>query len=394
MGVTDRLMHHAVRRGVEYAHTHRSQPSAAQAPNISTASLAVIYSTAFALLLFYALVQYTLRQVVSTLCIIESPATAVSITVADPDDHEARVDLSDKQAEAQAFLGAALPKMTMVNTNPITSKIRTTIKHITSQAGCTARFRGMLFGLLYVMAFGTATSLLNAVMPRIMLHFSIILNSILAAIVTAPMHMIWTHATISMPGKKFMARYAAIKGSYKQLWLPAMVYEAVQLLVFFQVGCSGRLVQHDLARVSNADLANSARCLAGLRIAGVVGALVTVALFVVLPAKVQLVRVEASMLPDEDDTIVPFDRTFDGKVVPKLLGGSGAIGFMDAWRSFNREARLRLIKLYVKIFLVSTAIFFLAVHVMAFELWALAGEATKNFVVMAHAELQQAARNH
>ncbi|KAK8159859.1 hypothetical protein IWX90DRAFT_313305 [Phyllosticta citrichinensis] len=394
MGVTDRLMHHAVRRGVEYAQTHRNQPSDADGPKISTGSLAVIYSTAFALLLFYSLVQYTLRHVVSTLCIIESPATAVTITVADADDDEARVDVSDKQAEAQAFLGGALPKMTIVNTKPITSKIRSTIKHITSQAGWTARFRGMLFGLLYVMAVGAATSLLNAVMPRIMLPFSIILNSILVAIVTAPMHMIWTHATIAMPGKKFMARYAAIKGSYKQLWLPAMVYEAVQLLVFFQAGCSGQLVQHDLARVSNTDLANSARWLAGLRIAGVVGALVTVAFFVVLPAKVQLVRVEASMLPDEDDTIIPFDRTFDGKVVPKVLGGSGAIGFMDAWRSFNREARLRLIKLFVKIFLVSTAIFFLAVHIMALELWALAGEATKNFVVMAHAQLQQAAQNH
>lgn len=338
-------------------------------------------------------VQYTLRHVVSTLCIIETPATAVTITVADADDDEARVDLSDKEAEAQAFLGGALPKMTVVNTKPITSKIRSTIKHITSQAGWTARFRGMVFGLVYVMTVGATSSVLNLVVPHIVLPVRLILNSILVAIITAPVHMIWTHATIAMPGKSFGLRYQAIKGSYKQLWLPAMVYEAVQLLVFFQAGCSGQLVQRDLARVSNTELANSARTLAGFRIAGVIGALVTVALFVVLPAKVQLVRVEASMLPEDDDTIVPFDRTFDGKVVPKILGGSGAVGFMEAWRSFNKEARLRLIKLYVKIFMISTAIFFVAVHVMAFEFWALAGDAAKNFVVLAHAQLQQAAQN-
>lgn len=59
MGVSDRLMHHAVRRGVEFAQAHHNQPSDTEGPKISTGSLIVLYSTAVALVVFYALVRYS-----------------------------------------------------------------------------------------------------------------------------------------------------------------------------------------------------------------------------------------------------------------------------------------------------------------------------------------------
>ncbi len=84
---------------------------------------------------------------------------------------------------------------------------------------------------------------------------------------------------------------------------------------------------------------------------------------VVIPADVSLKRVQASMLPEEDESIVPFDRTFAGKVKPEILGGSGAVSMLDAWKSFDRSARIRLMKLYLKVFLVSvfTTIMFVMV---------------------------------
>ena len=39
------------------------------------------------------------------------------------------------------------------------------------------------------------------------------------------------------------------------------------------------------------------------------------------------------MLPDEDEAIVPFDRSFGGKVVPAILGGSGKLSIRDAWKT-------------------------------------------------------------
>jgi len=77
----------------------------------------------------------------------------------------------------------------------------------------------------------------------------------------------------------------------------------------------------------------------------------TIALFILLqiPATVAMVRVAASMLPEEDETIVPFDRTFGGLTTPEIIGGQGKIGIVEAWRSFNWECRRRLLRTVIKV---------------------------------------------
>ena len=88
-------------------------------------------------------------------------------------------------------------------------------------------------------------------------------------------------------------------------------------------------------------------------------------LLVLVPAKVMLVRVQASLLPDDQESIVPFDRSFGGKVIPEIVGGSGVIGVLDAWKTFGWNSRLRLIKAYAKVFAMQCALslFFFAVIV-------------------------------
>jgi hypothetical protein len=63
-----------------------------------------------------------------------------------------------------------------------------------------------------------------------------------------------------------------------------------------------------------------------------------------MPAEATFIRVAASMLPDDDDTFVPFDRSIGGKVTPESVGGSGRISILDAWRSFNRESQVLVVK--------------------------------------------------
>lgn len=88
-------------------------------------------------------------------------------------------------------------------------------------------------------------------------------------------------------------------------------------------------------------------------------------IFVLLPTNVTLKRVQASLLPEEYDTIIPFDRTFGGKVEPEVVGGKGVVSMLDAWKTFGWAARLRLIALYAKIFAiqVATCIFFVLLAV-------------------------------
>ena len=121
-----------------------------------------------------------------------------------------------------------------------------------------------------------------------------------------------------------------------------------------------------------------------LLLVGLVG-LVTAAL-VLIPATVALKRVQASMLPEEDESIVPFDRTFGGAVVPKILGGSGRVAMLEAWKSFDWNARVRLVKLYAKIALIQTTVTVLFGMVIAAELYYIMGDQLRMLLQLARAQ--------
>lgn len=75
----------------------------------------------------------------------------------------------------------------------------------------------------------------------------------------------------------------------------------------------------------------------------------------VVPTKVLLTRVQASLLPEDEETIVPFDRSFGGKVEPAIVGGKGFVTMRDAIATFPISSWVRLYKLYAKIIAVSLA---------------------------------------
>lgn len=80
-----------------------------------------------------------------------------------------------------------------------------------------------------------------------------------------------------------------------------------------------------------------------------VGILSTIlSILIYMPANAIFARVATSMLPEEDDPIVPFDRAFGGKVKSEYTGGSGRLGLKDAWTTFERAARTRYGKIILK----------------------------------------------
>lgn len=109
---------------------------------------------------------------------------------------------------------------------------------------------------------------------------------------------------------------------------------------------------------------------------------------IVFPAEVTLTRVQASMLSEEDEAIVPFDRTFGGRVQPMVTGGSGRVGMLDAWRTFDWAARIRLVKLYVKIFAIQVATVFMFIAVIVGELRLILGDDLHKAVKSAHEALR------
>jgi hypothetical protein len=122
-------------------------------------------------------------------------------------------------------------------------------------------------------------------------------------------------------------------------------------------------------------------------VAVVPGAFIAIflSIFVMLPAYAALVRKEASLLPEEEETIVSFDRTFGGK----LAHLTDKLSYRDAWKSFSGEARRRVIKLYVKFAFIMIAFTFLMAHVFALELLVVAGDQVQGFAMVARQHIKE-----
>jgi hypothetical protein len=292
---------------------------------------------------------------------VETPSAA--ITISTPDEPASK-------DEKEGLLETA-PTMTLVHQKPLTSSIRGTVKHLVSQGGRLARYRGYGFHAVWALAFTFAGNVFETVIPHFV-PFRLVIVSALAGALTANFHAAWTHKVVSMPSTTgFWARVPA-RSHWKVLAFPAAVYAAMPYVSLYVA--KGAVMLLRLDRIDREDVRdfNGAEWTSLIaRFVAVVVIAVSCTLFLCLPAIVTMVRVEASILPEDEDTIVPFDRTFAGKVVPKVVGGTGAVSFLDAWRSFNWEARRRLLKLYVKIFFIMTGLVFVMLHV-----WAVVGFVT------------------
>lgn len=286
---------------------------------------------------------------------VETPTAA--ITISTPDEPASK-------DEKEGLLETA-PTMTLVHQKPLTSSIRGTIKHLVSQGGRLARFRGYKYHAIWALAFTFSSNVIESVIPEFV-PFRLVIVSALAGALSANVHAAWTHKVVSMPSTTgFWARVPA-RSHWKVLAFPAAVYASMPYVSVYVA--KGAVILLRLNRLNPEDIReyNGAEWTSLIaRFIAVIVIAVSCTLFLCLPAIVTMVRVEASILPEEEDTIVPFDRTFDGKVVPKVVGGTGSISFLDAWRSFNWEARRRLLKLYVKIFFIMTGLIFVMIHVWA-----------------------------
>jgi hypothetical protein len=313
---------------------------------------------------------------------IESP-TATAFKV-DSNDSFEEVDaplLSEEQKSEKMKLVES--DLFLVKQKPITAKMFTAVKHLKAQGGRLAAFRGLHVMVIY-----------HVIHSLIVLLFTSgtenpIIRSCVAVVTTIAMcrlHMTWTHIIISAPStKRWWRRFPSVKAG-KNIIIPTAIYAvAVEAAVYIPRILF--LTVDDQLRNPGAygNNPNTVQKMALIELIGVFLIAVGTVILVVVPAEVTLKRVQASMLPEEEDSIVPFDRTFAGKKKPEILGGSGAVGILDAWKTFDRSARIRLIKLYAKIWAIQFATTFMFIFVIIGEIRLIMGDDMFKFGKLAYA---------
>jgi hypothetical protein len=296
-------------------------------------------------------------MVIATLAAVEDTNPDIYVRITSEPDPFKPTD------EAEPEIGATTPL------KPITSSLRTAVKHLRSRAGFWSRFRGFGMFLAYSAAYGTLASLIPVPLSSYIGQFFV--HSFLS-ILLATWQMAWVHIVISEPSPK--SWYQRIP-SYKT-WIKiapvTAVTDILSAAAFFLPMSAASLT--GWLDISNGKELPSAVALFRFMSICVVPAILS--FLISIYARVILVRVAASMLPEEDETIVPFDRSFGGKVSPAITGGSGKIGIVDAWTTFDWAARVRYAKVTGKALAIEVALCVLAFLVIGGQ-FALMSKTTK-----------------
>lgn len=198
-----------------------------------------------------------------------------------------------------------------------------------------------------------------------------VVAGIIATVLLSNFALAWTHIVITEPSPKRWFRRLPTMKMWKKIAVPTAILavaEQVALvlpLVLFKIYGSPDLRQWPT-------MGKSWKTVVALEYISLVILGLVVAFFVALPANVAITRVQASLLDDSEETIVPFDRSFGGKLVPEIVGGPGIISIRDAWTTFDWASRVRLVKAYLKVFAMQFAVSLLFVIILSIEIFAIA----------------------
>ncbi|KAJ5929929.1 hypothetical protein N7466_005422 [Penicillium verhagenii] len=291
-----------------------------------------------------ASIDYTYGGVVATLAAVEdsNPDIYVRIDNNNNNDHNLAKPYDPHD-----------PKYTATPTpKPITSKLRTTVKHLRNRAGFLSRFRGLSMYLSLHLARGFLLAIIPV--PSSSLVGQVFVQSVVGVLLSGG-QIAWIHIVITEPSRK---RFYQRIPSYRS-WiriLPAVILEdfLAAAVFFLPMARAKTACAFNITPQNDNNLSDMYQCMAITTIP------VILAFLIAVPARVIFIRVAASMLPEDQETIVPFDRSFGGKVRPELLGGNGTVGLLDAWKTFDWAGRVRFFKVLLKTIAMDMAVIVLA----------------------------------
>ncbi|KAJ5623613.1 hypothetical protein N7490_012218 [Penicillium lividum] len=350
---------HLMRRSAELASGHlqalKHKPEDEQTPG-GLVALFILSALIFALVA--GAIEYTYGFVVATLAAVEDSNPDIYVRIDNNNDDIAKpYDPNDPEP-------AAVP-----SPKPITSKLRTTVQHLRNRAGFWSRFRGLSMYLAWSMARG----ILSAIIPVSSSSFigQFFVQPFLGVLLST-WQMAWVHIVITEPSpKRFYQRIPSYRAFIK-IGPAALLMEVLTAAFFFLPMSIAQLVgAFNITPGNDTSLTDMCRWMAVAAIPAIFS------FFVLLPARVIFIRVAASMLPEDQETIVPFDRSFGGKVQPAIVGGSGKIGLLEAWKSFDWAGRVRFAKVVLKTFAMEMAVWVLAALVLGGQLFFMMPKGTK-----------------
>jgi hypothetical protein len=255
-----------------------------------------------------------------------------------------------KSDDADAKVAPQEAELFVVKQAPITASFRSTIQHLRSKGGKLAIFRGLSMSFISGLVFQWYIGVFSTFLPMMFAHF-------IAIVLSAPFSLAWTTIVISDPSPLRWYQRMPNLAAVKKVMIPsahfALAKELTILLPLYLAKSYGihEMQPEDCMNMNKHEFTMTfAKTLSVLVLAG------ALAISIYIPANVILTRVQASLLAESEEAIVPFDRTFGGKVVPEEVGGTGALGMLDAWRTFDKNSRIRLLKAYAKVFAMELAL--------------------------------------
>ncbi|KUI54784.1 hypothetical protein VP1G_02233 [Cytospora mali] len=290
----------------------------------------------------FVFIGYALSHVYPTLAMIEDP---------EPPAYEP-VDLAERTSDT-ATPTAHRPIKVDLEPTLVTSSLRQINRLLLTTAGWTANFRGLACALVLSAATGACGLIFSGIpfVPRAV-------GVLLAALVTVQLSTAWTHIVISAPSElRFYQRLPPFRKTFEATCVPIAAYWAATQLVTFLPYVLSIALGFNHWDVRNPTQVPEYHGDAIWKFFLIVVVAVAAMLFLVIPAQAVLVRVQASLLPPDEATIIAFDRSFGGKVEPPVVGGKGYVNFKDAWMTFSRESWIRLYKLMGKILMVTMAVY-------------------------------------
>ncbi|GAM89795.1 hypothetical protein ANO11243_078340 [Dothideomycetidae sp. 11243] len=353
-GFKRELFNHLVRRGATYSDTpnayiqtlgdHAAPPEKSPFGDLSSGQIACLLATLTVFFLIYCSISYRIGEVVGSLVMIESPSTVVVTEYQPP-----------KYRDNDAYAPSNAPvdeEIIAIKEKPLTSSITLTTRHLIRLGGWTAPWRGLNAYIVYSILQGIVFTLLSGVFGVIPVigRFSMFLASVVSTVMLVRLHMTWTHIVISEPSPlRWYRRIPRGRSYFKALATPAAIFAVAQHLTFalpaMVHGSFGPLPTFKDEPVPQSQTQNEV-----LRLLATLATVLFVGIALLIPAAVTLTRVEASLLPDDAETVVAFDRTLGGAAAN--LVGFGKINFRAlydaAWRSYDKSSRIRLIKFYAK----------------------------------------------
>ncbi|KAK9242754.1 hypothetical protein V1506DRAFT_494957 [Lipomyces tetrasporus] len=231
----------------------------------------------------------------------------------------------------------------------VTSSIRRTLAYLRQEAGPWAPFRGMSANIVQAVASILVRLILGGLLwpltPRI---FEPLLGP-LVCLCLAPFSLILTHIIITVSSQRTW--FTLIRTTPLRLSMLSLPAVAVEFIANQVAVIPSTLVYNLFLMRSMTSIGSIFFNIFVILFA--IAVYVVLFLFVTLPATVVRRRVQASLLPEGEEPIIPFDSKALGTIVTMR---DAMYSVTSTWKSFNSSDRLRLFKMYVKFMVIYFAL--------------------------------------